>query len=132
VEQLGVNGHGEVMEVGRGPGCYFGLLLDPAEAAGVLVVAPAALLHPSAPQPDGTVLYALLTGHPARQAHDLVVLPSLTLELHAWPHDSWSSLAPNPRTPSARSWPAGAAVSPTGCDSTDRPPRKPWRFSGQP
>jgi hypothetical protein len=30
----------------------------------VLVVAPAALLHPVVPQPDGTVLYELVTGHP--------------------------------------------------------------------
>jgi hypothetical protein len=34
------------------------------QAAGVLVVAPAALLHPVVPQPDGTVLYELVTGHP--------------------------------------------------------------------
>jgi hypothetical protein len=80
VEQLGVNTHGEVLEAGRVPDCYLGLLLDPAddaEAAGVLIVSPAALLHPRVPQPDGTVLYALLTGHPDRQAQDLVFLADL-------------------------------------------------------
>jgi hypothetical protein len=67
VAQLGANAHGEVLEAGRVPDCYLGLLLDPADdsqAAGVLVVAPAALLHPAVPQPDGAVLYELLTGHP--------------------------------------------------------------------
>jgi hypothetical protein len=66
VAQLGANAHGEVLEPGRVPDCYLGLRLDPAddaEAAGVLVVAPASLLHPAVPQPDGTVLYELLTGH---------------------------------------------------------------------
>jgi hypothetical protein len=51
----------------------------------VLVVAPAALLHPSVPQPDGAVLYELVTGHPDRAARELVFLPDLTVELRAWP-----------------------------------------------
>jgi hypothetical protein len=70
VVQLGANAFGEILEPGRVPDCYLGLRLDPdddAQAAGVLVVAPAALLHPSVPQPDGTVLYELVTGHPDRQ-----------------------------------------------------------------
>jgi hypothetical protein len=50
VAQLGRDAHGEVLVLGRVPDCYLGLLLDQlggdAEAAGVLVVAPAALLHP--------------------------------------------------------------------------------------
>jgi hypothetical protein len=49
VAQLGANVHGEVLEPGRVPDCYLGLHLDPADdpqAAGVLVVAPAALLIP--------------------------------------------------------------------------------------
>jgi hypothetical protein len=29
VGQLGANAHGEVLEVGRVPDCYLGLLLDP-------------------------------------------------------------------------------------------------------
>jgi hypothetical protein len=57
VSQLGANALGEVLAPGRVPDCYHGLRLDSSgtEAAGVLVVAPAALLHPVVPQPDGTV-----------------------------------------------------------------------------
>jgi hypothetical protein len=50
---------GEVLEPGRVPDCYLGLRLDPVagtEPAGVLVVAPASLLRPVVPQPDGTLL----------------------------------------------------------------------------
>jgi hypothetical protein len=74
------------LEPGRVPDCYLGLRLEPdddAQAAGVLVVAPAALLHPIVPQPDGTVLYELLTGHPDRTAHELVFVADLTRELRA-------------------------------------------------
>ena len=82
------------------PDCYLGLRLDPAgdaEQAGVLVVAPAALLHPTVPQPDGTVLYELLTGHPARAAHELVFLPDLTVELRAWAYGTWATLGVDPQ-----------------------------------
>jgi hypothetical protein len=68
------------------PDCCLGLLLDPVDgtkAAGALVVTPAALLHPGVPQPDATMLYALLTGHPDRQPQDLGFLADLTLELRA-------------------------------------------------
>jgi hypothetical protein len=66
VGQLGANAHGEILAPGRVPDCYLGLRLDSGdtEAAGVLVVAPASLLHPGVPQPDGTELYELLTDHP--------------------------------------------------------------------
>jgi hypothetical protein len=50
VAQLARNAHGEVPEPGQVADCYLGLRLDPAadaEDAGVLVVAPTALLHPS-------------------------------------------------------------------------------------
>jgi hypothetical protein len=77
---------------GRVPDCYLGLLLDPpdhdTQAAGVLVVAPAVLLHPHVPQPDGTVLSELVTGHPNRPAHELVFSPT-----------SRSSCAPGPPAP---------------------------------
>jgi hypothetical protein len=99
VERLGVNAHGEVLEAGRVPNCYLGLRLDPAddaEGAGVLVVAPAALLYPAVPQPDGTVLYELLTGHLDRAAHEMVFLADLTVELRAWPQSTWASLAIDP------------------------------------
>jgi hypothetical protein len=98
---LGPNADGELLEPGRVPDCYLGLLLDPTdhdtEAACVLVVAPAALLHLHVPQPDGTVLYELVTGHPDRAAHELVFLPDLTLELRAWPADTWAKVGIDPQ-----------------------------------
>jgi hypothetical protein len=100
VAQLGTNAFGEVLVSGRVPDCYLGLRLDPAdppEPAGVLVVAPAALLHPVVPQPDGTVLYELLTGHPDRTPRELVFIADLTAELRAWPRDTWASLGVDPQ-----------------------------------
>jgi hypothetical protein len=99
LEQLGVNAHGEVLEAGRVPDCYLGLRLDPADdalAAGVLIVSPAALLHPSVPRPDGTVLYELVTGHPDRTPRELVFLADLTVELRAWPTDTWTKVGVDP------------------------------------
>jgi hypothetical protein len=64
----------------------------------VLVVSPAALLHPVVPQPGGTVLYALLTGHPDRTPHELVFVADLTAELRAWPTNTWASLGVDPQT----------------------------------
>ena len=75
MRQLGRNAHGETLEPGRLPDCYLGLLLDPPRdqrAGSVLVVAPASLLHPCVPQPGGTLLYELVTGHPDRAPHELV------------------------------------------------------------
>ena len=98
--QLGRNADGEILEPGRVPGCYLGLLFDPSEAtepAGVLVVAPTALLHPAVPQPDGTVLYELVTGHPDRAPHELVFVADLTCELRAWPYGTWARLSVDPR-----------------------------------
>jgi hypothetical protein len=110
VAQLGPNAFGEVLEPGRVSDCYLGLRLDPAghdaEAAGVLVVAPAALLHPVVPQPDGTVLYELVTGHPDRAPSDLVFLADLTVELRAWPTDTWAKVGIDPQA-AARSVVAG-------------------------
>jgi hypothetical protein len=100
VAQLGANAHGEVLVPGRVPDCYLGLLLDPTnhdtQAAGVLVIAPAVLLHPHVPQPDGTVLYELVTGHPDRAAHELVFLTDLAVELRAWPSGTWATLDLDP------------------------------------
>jgi hypothetical protein len=65
----------EVLVPGRVADCYLGLLLDPPRdqrAGSVLVVAPASLLHPCVPQPGGTLLYELVTGHPDRAPHELV------------------------------------------------------------
>jgi hypothetical protein len=100
VAQLGANAFGEVLEPGRVPNCYLGLRLDPpgqSEPAGVLVVAPASLLDPCVPQPDGTVLYELLTGHPDRTPHELVFLADLTVELRAWPTDTWTKVGIDPQ-----------------------------------
>jgi hypothetical protein len=100
VGQLGANAHGEVLQAGRVPDCYLGLLLEDADdgqGAGVLVVAPAVLFHPCVPQPDGTVLYELLTGHPDRTPHELVFMVDLTVELRAWPADTWSKVGIDPQ-----------------------------------
>jgi hypothetical protein len=99
VAQLGANAHGEVLVPGRVPDCHLGLRLDPpaAEAPEVLVVAPASLLHPAVPQPDGTVLYELLTGHPDRAPRELVFLADLTVELRAWPADTWAKVGVDPQ-----------------------------------
>ena len=118
--QLGANALGEVLEPGRVPDCYLALRLDPdgqTEPAGVLVVAPAALLHPCVPQPDGTVLYELLTGHPDRTPHELVFLADLTVELRAWPTDTWSKRRGRSAGGRPRWWPAGNAD--TNCPDSD-------------
>src|SRR6266516_317689 len=79
VRRLGPNAYGEQLRPGR-----------------VLVVAPAALLAEQIPQPDGQVLYELLTGHPDRAPRDLVFLADLTTELRAWPQQRWTDLGVSP------------------------------------
>jgi hypothetical protein len=104
VSQLGANALGEVLEPGRVPDCYLGLRLDPpgdAEAAGMLVVTPAVLLHPSVPQPDGTLVYELVTGHPDRTPQQLVFLADLAVELRAWPADTWPKVRVDPQAAAA-------------------------------
>jgi hypothetical protein len=103
VAQLGANAHGEILEPGRVPDCYLGLRLDPpgAEAPEVLVVAPASLLHPAVPQPDGTLLYELLTGHPDRASRELVFVADLAVELRAWPRDTWAKVGVDPQAAAA-------------------------------
>jgi hypothetical protein len=97
VDQLGSNALGEVLEPGRVADCYLGLLLplgptgEP-EPGTALVVAPAALLHPRVPQPAGSLVYELLTGHPEREPGELVFVADLTGELHAWPNDTWTKV----------------------------------------
>ena len=49
----------------------------------MLIVALAALLHPSVPQPAGSLVYEFLTGHPERQPGELVFLADLICELRA-------------------------------------------------
>ena len=101
MDQLGPNALGEVLEPGRVADCYLGLLLPPGpvgepEAGTILVVAPAALLHPRVPRPDGSLIYELLTGHPEREPRELVFVADLTGELRAWPQDTWAKLGVDP------------------------------------
>jgi hypothetical protein len=101
MDQLGPNAFGEVLEPGRVADCYLGLLLPPGpagepEAGTVLVVAPAALLHPEVPQPAGSLVYQLLTGHPEREPGELVFVADLTGELRAWLHDTWTAVGVDP------------------------------------
>jgi hypothetical protein len=101
VDQLSPNALGEALEPGRVTDCYLGLLLSPGpagepEAGTVLIVAPASLLHPRVPQPDGTLVYKLLTGHPEREPGELVFVADLTGELRAWPTDTWAKLGVDP------------------------------------
>jgi hypothetical protein len=101
VDQLGPNALGEVLEPGRVADCYLGLLLPPGpagepEAGTVLIVGPSTLLHPGVPQPSGSLVYELLTGHPEREAGELVFVADLTCELRAWPRDSWAKAGVDP------------------------------------
>jgi hypothetical protein len=112
VDQLGPNALGEVLEPGRVADCYLGLLLPPGsagelEAGTVLVVAPAALLHPRIPQPAGSLVYELLTGHPEREAGELVFVADLTGELRAWPQDSWAKVGVDPQQAVIGCWQDG-------------------------
>jgi hypothetical protein len=38
-----------------------------------------------------------VTGHPDRAAHELVFLADLTVELRAWPTDTWSKVGIDPQ-----------------------------------
>jgi hypothetical protein len=94
VSELGPNALGEPVEPGR-VDCYLGLPLPPQDEdaqGGVLVVAPRWLLHPAVPQPAGSLVYELATGHPDRLAGELVFPADLTAELRAWPTDTWAAL----------------------------------------
>ena len=101
MDQPGPNALGEVLEPGRVADCYLGLLLPPGpagelEAGPILILAPAVLLHPRVPQPEGSLVYELLTGHPEREAGELVFVADLTGELRAWPHNTWAKLGVDP------------------------------------
>jgi hypothetical protein len=48
------------------------------------------------PLPDGTVLYELVTGHPDRVPGELVFVADLTVELRAWPADTWAKVGVDP------------------------------------
>ena len=100
-DQFGPNALGETLEPSRVADCYLGLLLPPGpagepEAGTVLIVAPAALLHPDVPQPAGSLVYELLTGHPEREPGKLVFVADLTVELRIWPQDTWTKVGVDP------------------------------------
>jgi hypothetical protein len=93
VSELGPNAFGEPIDPGR-VDCYLGLPLpaeDEAAVVGCWVVAPRWLLHPAVPQPAGSLVYELVTGHPDRHPSELVLPADLTVELRAWPADSWAA-----------------------------------------
>jgi hypothetical protein len=95
VSEPGPNALGELCDPGRVPDCYLALPLpakDRNGPGGVLVVAPRALLHPAVPQPAGSLLYELVTGHPDRAPRELVFPADLAEELHAWPPDLSAAL----------------------------------------
>ncbi len=102
MRRLGPNAFGEQLQPGRVADCYLGILLEQPlaeiapEPGRVLVVAPAALLHGEIPQPHGQVLYELVTGHPDRAPRDLVFLADLTVELRAWPQETWTAVGVSP------------------------------------
>jgi hypothetical protein len=101
VDQLGPNALDETLEPGRVADCYQGLLLPPPpagepEAGSVLVVRPTALQHPGVPQPAGSLVYQLLTGHPEREPGELVFVVDLTCELRLWPQDTWTAVGVDP------------------------------------
>ena len=101
MDQFGPNAVGEALQAGRVIDCYLGLLLPPGpagelEAGTVLVVGPAALLHPRVPQPAGSLLYELLTGHSEREAGELVFIADLIVELGVWPQDTWAKVGVDP------------------------------------
>jgi hypothetical protein len=97
VSELGPNAFGEPVDPGR-VDCYLGLPLaldedeDEEGRGGVLVVAPRWLLDPAVPQPAGSLVYELATGHPDRQPGELVFPADLTVELRAWPQARWAML----------------------------------------
>jgi hypothetical protein len=52
-------------------------------------------------QPDGTLLYELVTGHPDRTPHELVFVADLAVELRAWPTDTWARIGVDPQAAAA-------------------------------
>ena len=101
MDQLGPNALGETLEPGRVADGYLGLLLPPGpagepEAGTVLIVSPSTLLHPGVPQPAGSLVYELLTGHPEREPGELVFVADLTCELRVWPQDTLAKVGVDP------------------------------------
>jgi hypothetical protein len=101
VDQFGSNALGETLEPGRVADCYLGLLLPsgPAgepEAGTILIVGPAALLHPRVPQPAGSLVYELLTGHPEREPGQLGVYGRSDLCVARLAERHWAKVGVDP------------------------------------
>jgi hypothetical protein len=99
VSELGPNAFGEPLDPGRVSDCYLALPLpadDEARPKRVLVVAPRALLHPRVPQPAGSLVYELVTGHPDREPGELVFVADLAVELRTWPAETWAAVGVDP------------------------------------
>ena len=54
------------------------------------------MLYPAVPQPAGSLVYELLTGHPEREPGELVFVADLTGELRVWPQDTWTAVGVDP------------------------------------
>jgi hypothetical protein len=136
VDQLGPNALSETLEPGRVADCYLGLLLPPRpagepEAGTAVVVAPAALLHPGVSQPAGSLVYALLTGHPEREPGELVFVVDLPCDLRASPKDTWRRSVWTPSRSPRRSSAAGRPARLLGCKSTTSASRRPAPSPGR-
>jgi hypothetical protein len=132
VHQLGPNAFGELLKPGRVRDCYLGLLLPPPpagepEAGTILIIGPSSLLHPRVPQPAGRLIYELLTGHPEREPGELVFVADLTVELRAWPTDTWAAVGVDPTRSPRRSSAAGGTARSPGCRSMTSAWRRPAR-----
>jgi hypothetical protein len=55
------------------------------------------------------------TGHPDRQAGELVFLADLVLELRTWPSDTWTALGVDLERVAGAMWPAGGAARSAAC-----------------
>jgi hypothetical protein len=133
---LGPNANRQLLEPSRVADCYLGLLVPPGpvgepEAGTVLILAPAILLHPRIPQPAGSVMYELLTGHPEREHGELVFVADLTCELRAWPTTPGPRSASIPTRSPRRSSAAGRSARRPGCRSATSAWRRPARSPGQ-
>jgi hypothetical protein len=108
VDQLGPKRSARSWSLAGVADCYLGLLLVPGpagelEAGTVLIVGPSTLLQPAVPQPAGTLVDALLTGHPEREPGELVFVADLTGELRTRPQTPGRRSASTPtRRPGGR------------------------------
>jgi hypothetical protein len=94
--ELGPNTFGEPVEPGR-VDCYLSLpsqlrTTRTTGGVGCWLSRPAGCCTRPSPQPDGSLVYELATGHPDRQPAELVFPADLTEELRAWPQERWAAL----------------------------------------